>query len=199
MQKKLGWLLLNVAYVDFPAMGSLLSTSTHGCGKQQPILAEDIIACRIINGIGEIVELTNTDEDFAALKAGLGLLDLVSTVTIQCKQAVDVLANNQIFNYRDWFAQLAELQDSVDFSHTFWMTHIDRVYLVSANTTSTHYGEYQCTNKRFWDKFSSLTISWLQPLRYIFSIFGFMVKSYHVFSWFSCSSMHRRYVSSAEY
>lgn len=82
---KAGFSLSNQGDIDRQSIAGAFSTGTHGTGKAFGILATQVAHYRFISGTGEIVDVypEQQPELFRALQVSLGLLGVITQVTLQ--------------------------------------------------------------------------------------------------------------------
>ncbi len=155
----LGWMLPNMPNLDVQHMGSILMTATHGAGAQESIIAEHIIACRFIDGQGNIVELKEGDEAMRAMRCSLGGAGIVSTLTVRC---VDVCHVNQecVLMHDDvWIADYTELNMRHDHFGIYWFPHTGKALACLSNKQAPICADLGVTDigsrgRRWWDCWS---------------------------------------------
>lgn len=89
-----GWALPNLAGVTHMTVAGLLSTGAAG-GSVRHGLHEAVVGMRIVDGTGVVRVLSPSDDAARFLAAGvaMGLLGVVSTVTLQCVPRFDVIGS----------------------------------------------------------------------------------------------------------
>jgi len=92
-----GLTIANVGWMDFQTVGGAVQVSTHASSIKLGNLASKVIAMEVISASGEVLNITsqhnnNSQEKdlFDAARNGLGLLGVVSTVTLQCEDAFNL-------------------------------------------------------------------------------------------------------------
>ena len=86
-----GFALHNLASLPHISIAGSISTATHGSGVDNGNLATCVSAVELINGKGELVNLSREDGDvFQGAVVGLGALGLISKVTLDLVPAYDV-------------------------------------------------------------------------------------------------------------
>ena len=118
-----GMAMENLGDIDVQSIAGTISTGTHGTGKKFGTISTQVIALRFINGKGEIITCSTSENQdlFKAAQVSLGMLGIITEVTLQCvpmyklaleikKEPVDAvftnlqqrLANNRNFEFY-WF------------------------------------------------------------------------------------------------
>ncbi len=81
-----GLALANQGDIDTQAIAGAIATATHGSGRRFPCFSATLAGARIVDGLGNIVEVSreHNSEVLPALQTSLGLLGLMTSVTRQC-------------------------------------------------------------------------------------------------------------------
>lgn len=90
-----GWALPALAGVSHQTVAGFLMTGSAG-GSRRHSLLDQVVALRLVDAEGEVHELTPGQEAFDAAVVSLGLLGVVSTVTLQCVERFDVEGDERI-------------------------------------------------------------------------------------------------------
>lgn len=114
-------------------IGGIVSTATHGCGANHPILAERMIACKILKADGELVTVNANDEAMPAIRAGLGSLGVVLEVTMQCEPAFLLRKHVLIEPLADVFEQYAERDQEYDSQQIAWFVGCEEAAVIVTN------------------------------------------------------------------
>ncbi|HEY3020826.1 MAG TPA: D-arabinono-1,4-lactone oxidase [Solirubrobacteraceae bacterium] len=75
--------LENQGDIDAQTLAGSLATGTHGTGARFRNLSANVVAMRMVDGRGELVDLTDP-EDLQAARVALGALGVVTEVTLRC-------------------------------------------------------------------------------------------------------------------
>lgn len=116
----LGLAMTNLGDIDAQTIAGALSTGTHGTGARFGGMATQIAALELVLADGSVVSCSPTErpELFEAARVGLGVLGVVSTVTLRCEPAFVVAADERpepIDDLLDGFDELADAHDHVEF------------------------------------------------------------------------------------
>ncbi|HKE72066.1 MAG TPA: D-arabinono-1,4-lactone oxidase [Acidimicrobiales bacterium] len=124
-----GLALENLGDIDRQSVAGATQTATHGTGLRYRNLSSQIVGLRLVTGDGSVVEATAPDagnenpDVFAAARAGLGALGLVSTVTLQCVPAFRLHAVEEPVPVDDVLADLDALVEENDHYEFYWVPH----------------------------------------------------------------------------
>lgn len=83
-----GFAVANLASLPHICVVGACSTATHGSGTQN--LAASVVGLELVDGRGELVTLTEEDDDFKGAVVGLGAVGIVTRMTLRLKPAFDV-------------------------------------------------------------------------------------------------------------
>ena len=100
-----GWALPVTAGVTHQTVAGFLMTGSAG-GSRRHALTEQVVGLRLVDADGEVHELEPGDDRFDAAGVSMGLLGIVTAVTLQCVERFDVAGE-------EWIAPATEL-DSFD-------------------------------------------------------------------------------------
>ena len=105
-----GWALHNLASLPHISIAGACSTATHGSGEKNGNLATAVRGIEIINGAGELVQLSRQkqEEEFLAAVVGLGALGAITKLTL------DVQPSYQMKQYVYENLPFSELKEHFD-------------------------------------------------------------------------------------
>src|SRR3954469_19515539 len=78
-----GLALENQGDIDAQTVAGALATGTHGTGERYRNLSANVVGMRLVDGRGNVVELTDP-EDLRAARVSVGALGVVTEVAIRC-------------------------------------------------------------------------------------------------------------------
>jgi L-gulonolactone oxidase len=127
----------NLGSITRQRIAGAISTGTHGTGKDIGNLSTQIIAMKLIDGLGKVHELSKQDPEFAAARISLGALGIISQVTIQCVKDYNLL-------YKSEHRPFKELQHTLDYDlnnnerlRLYWFSWIpDDIQVMTMNPTT---------------------------------------------------------------
>lgn len=83
--------LANIGSITEQSIAGAISTGTHGTGLTFGNIGTQIIGARLVNGTGDIVTITEADQDrLNAVRLSLGALGIITELTIQCVADYDL-------------------------------------------------------------------------------------------------------------
>ncbi len=116
-----GLALPNLGDIDVQSVAGAISTGTHGTGLGFHGIASAIVAMRVIDGHGGVVDFTA--EQLRVGRVGLGAAGLISTVTLSCVPAFWLRANEEAMSIDRVLAEFDDWADTFDHAEFFWMPH----------------------------------------------------------------------------
>ncbi|HEX5672472.1 MAG TPA: FAD-binding protein, partial [Acidimicrobiia bacterium] len=96
-----GLALSNQGDIDAQAIAGAIATATHGSGKKQPNFSAVMTGARIVDGHGSVIEVSDeqNSELLPALQTSIGVLGIMTQVTIKVAPAYALRARTDIMNY----------------------------------------------------------------------------------------------------
>lgn len=118
-----GLSLANQGDIDAQAIAGAIATATHGSGRRFGSFSSVLVGCRFVDGAGELVVVddhTNADL-LPALQTSVGVLGIMTEVTIQVVPAYELVARTDIMSLDDVIERFDD--DVEDYRHygLFWM------------------------------------------------------------------------------
>ena len=99
--KEKGWTLSDLGGVTHQTVSGFTSTGSSG-GSLQHSVNENLSSFRVIDGTGEVYEVSRDDRDvFYAMSPNMGLLGVISTITFQCEDAYNITGQEAITTVAD--------------------------------------------------------------------------------------------------
>lgn len=86
---KQGMAMENLGDIDKQSIGGTIGTGTHGTGLNFGTISTQVKALRFVNGVGEVVTCSETENVtlFKAAQVSLGVLGIITEITLQCVPA----------------------------------------------------------------------------------------------------------------
>jgi L-gulono-1,4-lactone dehydrogenase len=110
-----GLAMENQGDVDPQTVAGAISTATHGTGGTFGNLSSQVVGVRLVDGRGELHEISGGDE-LRAARVSLGALGAISAVTLRCVPAFTI---HRVDEPRDLDEVLPRLDEHVD-AHDHW-------------------------------------------------------------------------------
>ena len=126
-----GWSFACRPDIDAITLGGALATGTHGTGKNGKMLADSIVACRMVTADGSIIAMTSADPRMDAVRLSIGLLGIMTEVTLQCENKFILAVTEKPVSDDDWFPRYTESVRFYDFYRLLWLPHTGFAYEIS--------------------------------------------------------------------
>jgi D-arabinono-1,4-lactone oxidase len=128
-----GWAIQNVPDAVHQTVGGFISTGS-SAGSMMHSFDECIVAITIIDGTGTTKTFTksnNLDDNFYAVGVAMGLLGIITSVTLQCVPAFNIIGNQQttpanncaydfLGNGSDGKQSLQDYMSTTEFTRMLW-------------------------------------------------------------------------------
>jgi FAD-linked oxidoreductase len=133
--------LENQGDIDAQSVAGALSTATHGTGARFANLSANVVGMRLVDGRGDVVELTDP-EDLRAARVSLGALGAILDVTVRCVPLYGLDRVDEPQPIPEVLGRLDELVDAHDHFELFAFPHtrttmVRRTQRVGAGITPT--------------------------------------------------------------
>ena len=112
-----GWALPVTAGITHQTVAGFLMTGSAG-GSRRHALTEQVAGLRIVDGTGAVHDLRPGDERFDAAGVSMGLLGVVTAVTLQCVPRFDVEGVERIVRAAD--ADPAAIIGGSEYARAYW-------------------------------------------------------------------------------
>jgi FAD-linked oxidoreductase len=134
----LGLAMANLGDIDAQTIAGALATGTHGTGAALGGLATQAVGFELVLADGSVVSCSAADrpELFSAARVGLGVLGVVSTVTLRCVPAFSLVADERPMPLEDVLASFDDLAAANDHFEFYWFPYGRRA-LVKRNNRIT--------------------------------------------------------------
>src|SRR3954468_13255750 len=123
-----GLALENQGDIDAQTVAGALATGTHGTGERYRNLSANVVGMRLVDGRGNVVELTDP-EDLRAARVSIGALGVVTEVAIRCVPLFGLKRVDERRPLAEVLGRLDELVAANDHLEFFAFPHADTVIL----------------------------------------------------------------------
>jgi L-gulono-1,4-lactone dehydrogenase len=131
--------LLARHHLALPVLGSIaaqtvagaISTATHGGSIHHGTLSDYVEAVRIVKADGSVVDVASADPAFPGVVVSLGLLGIISTVTLRCVPAFTLQSRTTVRPASDVIASFDELQRAGGYVGMMYFPLLDAVAVTS--------------------------------------------------------------------
>ncbi len=96
-----GLAIRSLASHDAQSIAGILSSDVHGTGRLPAHLSDQVVSIRLVDGTGEIHDVSADDELFLAAAGGIGAVGIITQVTVQCVDAFRLEQKTEIRD-RGW-------------------------------------------------------------------------------------------------
>ena len=101
----------NLGAITPQSISGAMSTGTHGTGLEFGVIGTQVIAMRVVDGLGKIQDINETEhpELMAAHRLGLGCLGIIVRVTLQCVDDYSVVLSQDSMSFDDFLTKVTTL------------------------------------------------------------------------------------------
>lgn len=130
-----GMAMENLGDIDVQSIAGTICTGTHGTGKQFGTISTQVIGLKFVNGKGEIVNCSSTEhpELFKAAQVSLGVLGVITEVTLQCLPAYKLALQNKKESLDTVLSSLADRNEQNRNFEFLWIPYTDTVFTKTTN------------------------------------------------------------------
>ena len=120
-----GLALANLGDIAYQTVAGAISTSTHGTGKALTGLAGQVVAMKLVNGHGEIIECSQSVNPhiFDVARVSVGALGVITEYTLQAVPSFRLRALEQPMRLDDVLENAHDLASTNDHFEFFWIPH----------------------------------------------------------------------------
>jgi FAD/FMN-containing dehydrogenase len=115
---------------DWVTVAGCLCTASHGSGP--PSMSSSMIGCRLVMANGKVIEVSEKDERLDAMRVSLGVLGVLSSVTLRVVDAFRVKLTFTRIPLKDWKRYLTE----GEMSYLLWFAHTETCVLARVDVLS---------------------------------------------------------------
>jgi L-gulono-1,4-lactone dehydrogenase len=129
-----GLAMENQGDVDPQTLAGAISTATHGTGARFGNLSSQVVRVRLVDGSGELRDISGGDE-LRAARVSLGALGAFASVTLRCVPAFTIHRVDEPRPLDDVLPRLDELVDSNDHWEAFVMPYTRKALTLTSERT----------------------------------------------------------------
>ena len=120
-----GLALANLGDIAYQTVAGAISTSTHGTGKALTGLAGQVVAMKLVNGHGEIIECSQSVNPhiFDVARVSVGALGVITEYTLQAVPSFRLRALEQPMRLDEVLENAHDLASTNDHFEFFWIPH----------------------------------------------------------------------------
>jgi len=161
MLASVGMAQANMGDIDVQSVAGAISTGTHGSGVTLGSIATQVMSLRLLTVNGDIITCSETEnrEIFKMAQVSIGLLGIITQVTLQCDHAYTLDYQWYASPLDDVLSNLDSLKQNRNFEF-FWIPHTDKTLVKIMNKT---YKPAQSKSmlRRFNDNVIENAVFWL--------------------------------------
>lgn len=133
-----GMAMENLGDIDVQSIAGTISTGTHGTGKQFGTISTQVVALKFVNGKGDLVSCSKeADPDlFRAAQVSLGLLGIITEVTLQCVPAYKLQLENRKELLQEVLPYIGQRNQENRNFEFYWFPYTDVTWTKSSNAVS---------------------------------------------------------------
>lgn len=138
---KEGMAMENLGDIDVQSIAGTISTGTHGTGASFGTISTQVIALRFVNGKGEIISCSETENRalFKAAQVSLGVLGIITQITLQCMPIYQLEVFTKSESLEEVFSNLSERLATNRNFEFFWMPYTQTAATKTSNiVTDSH-------------------------------------------------------------
>jgi FAD-linked oxidoreductase len=119
----LGLALPNLGDIDRQSIAGATSTATHGTGAGLGNIATNIVGLELVTGEGDVIRADerNEPELLRVARVGLGVLGVLTEMTLRCVPAFNLHAHETIEPLADVLADFDSVMHGTDHVEFYWM------------------------------------------------------------------------------
>lgn len=116
-----GLMMVGVPDYGGISIAGALATSAHGSSLKYKSSVQDyVVGVKLVTGTGKIVTLVESDEDFKAVRGNLGVLGVITEVTMRMQPLKKVAAKNTVIDFKSVPDSIVGLISQHDFAGLYY-------------------------------------------------------------------------------
>ena len=117
-----GLALNNQGDIDTQSIAGAIATATHGSGSKLPSFSANLVGAKVVDGMGRCVEITReqTPSELAALQTSIGLLGIMSEITVQAVPAYDLHMRYEVLPFSEMMERFDSYLNTYRSCTFFW-------------------------------------------------------------------------------
>lgn len=133
-----GLALANLGDIAYQTVAGAISTSTHGTGHALPGLAAQVVGLRLVDGQGNVVSCTPSENQdvLEMARVSVGALGVITECTLKVVDAFRLHASEVPMRLDDVLSNIDELAIQNDHFEFFWIPHTKWALTKRNNRTS---------------------------------------------------------------
>ncbi len=128
-----GWTIPCLPDNDSITLGGAIATGTHGTTGGGKPLSEYMVACSLISPDGSIEEVHEGDARMDALRCSMGLLGVMSEITLQCEASRNLYVTEEAVRDEIWLEKWPHWLKENYFLRLLWIPHSGYAWVIRGN------------------------------------------------------------------
>lgn len=130
-----GLAMENLGDIDRQSIAGTISTGTHGTGKFLGTISTQVAALSFVNGKGELVHCSETENSdlFKAAQVSLGALGIITSITLRCVPAYRLALQNRKEKLPAVLGSLDERWENNRNFEFYWFPYTEMAWTKSSN------------------------------------------------------------------
>lgn len=136
--KEHGLTLPNIPSITEQQIGGVVQVSAHGTGAKIAPMDEFVVDMKIVSPSLGLLHLSKSENPslFNLAKVGLGLLGIVTEMTIQCVDSHLLKETIQVFTHDELIKEHKNIVNENKHAKYLWIPYTDEVVVITANETT---------------------------------------------------------------
>ena len=132
-----GLAMENLGDVDVQSIAGTISTGTHGTGKNFGSISTQVVSLSFVNGLGELIHCSPKINPslFKAAQVSLGMLGVITQITLQCVPAYKLKLINRKEALSDVLKELKFRNEENRNFEFYWFPYTNAAWTKSSNVT----------------------------------------------------------------
>lgn len=132
-----GYALQNAPSIDLPTVAGLISTGSHGSSAFHGLISQQVVGLKLINGIGKLIHLSQSDSPdlFKAAMLSLGQLGIIVEITLRVIPKYNVRIRQEIISFDRLLDMWDYLWISEEFCKVWWYPYTQKCIITRGDKT----------------------------------------------------------------
>ena len=128
---------INLGDIDVQSIAGAISTGTHGSGATLGSVATQVVGMRLVTASGDVIDCSETEhrDIFKAAQVSMGMLGIITQVTLQCMPAYTLDYHWYKQSLQDVIHNLDKLKQHRHFEF-YWLPHTETTLVKTMNITN---------------------------------------------------------------
>lgn len=132
---QLGLALPVMSAIASQTVSGAIATGAHGGSLYHPNLSGYVLKLRLVKADGSVITLQPSEAEFNAVAISMGLLGIVSTITLKCVPAFRLVAKSHALSCDEFVEQFDSIHQNNQYVDVKYVPITDRVQVLTMNKT----------------------------------------------------------------